>query len=130
MQMRHARLTIYLILATILLLAGSVAADHEDVTDEEQGVFHGWGTGPMIIVAIFVYWALAIPIGLLVLTDANERRLDGNRWFMWTMVPFVGLAAVPLYVRARRGHPRVDVFDPWAEGDRLEAARMAECESS
>lgn len=128
--MLNAKLTIIMIFAALLLMVGSVAADHEDVTDENQGVFHGWGTGPMIIVSIFIYWALAIPIGLLVYTDANERRLDGSRWFWWTMVPFVGLAAIPLYVRARRGHPRVDIFDPWAEGDRLEAAKLAECKPS
>ncbi len=128
--MLHGRLTIYLILAAILLLAGSVTADHEGVTENDQGVFHGWGTGPMIIVSIFVYWGLAIPIGLMVYTDANERRMDGKRWFMGTMVPFVGLGAVPLYVRARRGHPRLDVFDPWAEGDRMTDARRAENESS
>ena len=128
--MRHVRLTIYLILATIVLLAGSVAADHEDVTEVDQGVFHGWGTGPMIIVTIFVYWALALPIGLMVYTDANERRMDAKRWLMGTMVPLVGLGAVPLYVRARRGHPRVDVFDPWEEGDQLMEARLAECEAS
>lgn len=128
--MRNVKLTTIMIFAALLLTAGAVAADHEDVTDESQGVFHGWGTGPMIIVSIFVYWALAIPIGLLVYTDANERRLDGMRWFWGTMVPFVGLAAIPLYVRARRGHPRVDIFDPWAEGDLLADAKMAECRPS
>ena len=128
--MRQARLTVYLVLATIALMAGYVAADHEDVTEEDQGVFPGWGTGPIVIASILAYWAMAIPIGLMVYTDANERLMDGKRWFTGTMVPFVGLGVVPLYVRARRGHPRVDVFDPWAEGDRLMDARLAENESS
>jgi hypothetical protein len=130
MPMRNAILTTIMIMAAILLMAGSVAADHEDVTDEDQGVFHGWGTGPMIIVAIFVYWALAIPIALMVYTDANERRIDGMRWFWGTMVPFVGLAAIPFYVRARRGHPRVDIYDPWADGDRLADKKLAEGKAS
>jgi len=128
--MQQARLTIYLILATIVLVAGSVAADHEDVTEEDQGLFPGWGTGPIVIVSFLAYWAMAIPLGLMVYTDANERRMNGKHWFMGTMVPFAGLLVVPLYVRARRGHPRVDVFDPWADGDRVMDARLAECEAS
>ncbi len=127
--MRLSKLTLLLILATVLVLAGQVTADHEDATDEDEGVFHGWGAGPMFVVSIFVYWALAIPIALLVYTDATERKMNGTRWFWLIMVPFVGVISVLAYVQARRTHPRVDVFDPWAEGDRAMELRKARGEN-
>ncbi len=116
--MRLSMLILALAVAAVLLLAGPVSA-------QEEGLYPGWGTLPLIGLAMFVYWALAIPAALLVYTDAKERRLNGAKWAYLIAIPFVGLFAIPVYLRARQGHPRTDIHDPWAEGDRIARSRRS-----
>ena len=130
LKMRQNVISMGAVILTVLAFTGMAAADHADDTNQEDGVFHGWGTGPLLIVSIFIYWALAIPIGLLVYTDAKERRMDARRWLLLTMIPFVGVLTVVPYVYARRDHPRTDVYDPWAEGDRALEIRQARGEGN
>ena len=120
-------LILTLAVAMALLLAGPVSAHEGDDTEhtQEEGLYPGWGTLPLMGLAMFVYWALAIPVALLIYTDANERRLKGAKWAYIILIPFAGLFAIPAYMWARRGHPRTDVYDPWAEGDRIAASRRS-----
>jgi len=126
-KMRTPMIVLALVLATTLLLAAPVFAHQGDGTEHshEDGLYTGFGTLSLIVMAIFVYWALAIPIALLVYTDAKERRLDGVKWASLLLIPFAGLFALPAYHMERRGHPRVDIFDPWAEGDRIADSRRS-----
>jgi hypothetical protein len=125
--MRTSTMILVLVLATTLLLAGPVSAHQGDGTEHshEDGLYTGFGTLPLIGMAIFVYWALALPIALLIYTDASERRLNGARWAGILLVPFVGLFALAAYLMAQRGHPRVDIHDPWADGDRIVDSRRS-----
>ena len=125
--MRPSILVLALAVATALLLAGPVSAHEGDGTDHthEEGLYPGWGTLPLIGLAMFVYWALAIPMALLIYTDAKERRLNGAKWAYLIAIPFVGLFAIPAYMWAQRGHPRTDIHDPWAEGDRIAESRRS-----
>jgi hypothetical protein len=126
-------LTIILALAavTALLVAGPVAAHDVDGNEHshEEGLYHGWSTLPLVGLTVFVYWGLAIPIALLIYTDANERRLKGTKWAYLLLVPFLGLFALLAYPRAIKGHPRTDIHDPWADGDLISESRksLAEC---
>ena len=125
--MRTSMIVLALAVAMALLLAGPVYAHEGDGTEHthDEGLYPGWGTLPIIGLAMFVYWALMIPTALLIYTDANERRLNGAKWARLVLIPFVGLIALPAYQRAQRGHPRTAIHDPWADGDRIAISRRS-----
>ena len=125
--MRTLIIILTLAMVMALLLSGAVLAQEgEGIEDtQDEGLYPGWGTLPLIGLAMFVYWALAIPIALLIYTDAKERRMDGAKWARLIMIPFVGLFSMALYHRAQRDHPRVDIYDPWADGDRIADSRRS-----
>ena len=125
--MRTSTIVLALAVALALLLAGPVSAHEADGTEHthDEGLYPGWGTLPLIGLAMLVYWALAIPTALLIYTDANERSLNGAKWARLILIPFVGLFALPAYQRAQRGHPRTDIHDPWADGDRIAESRRS-----
>jgi hypothetical protein len=126
-HLRTSSIAIALAVAMVLLLAGPVSGTHVDGADNngDEGLYPGWGAVSLFGLAMFVYWAFAFPIALLVYTDAKERKLDGARWARILLIPFVGLFALPFYERAQRGYPRTDVYDPWADGDLIERSRRS-----
>ena len=116
------------VLGVLLILAGQAVALEEDEFDhmgdddhmdmDEDDLMLLWGPWPYFGMGFMVYWFFAIPIGLLVYTDAKERRMNGRSWLLVIMIPWVGLFAIFAYLMARHDRPRVDIHDPWAEGDR------------
>jgi len=127
MSMRRTALILALALGTLLLLAGGAMADTAD-GDGHMGDYGDMGSSdltllfgpwPYFAMGFMVYWFLSLPIALLVYTDAVDRRMNGLAWLFAIAVPWVGLLVVPVYMVARRGHPRVVAHDPWAAGDRF-----------
>ena len=134
--MKKALTLSFVILGTLLLLAGSAVADEEDEFDhmdsgnmDMDDFMLLWGPWPFFAMGFLVYWFLAMPIGLLIYTDAKERRMNGANWLLVIMIPWFGLLAVFAYLVARRGRPRVDIHDPWAEGDRYMESMRSNSES-
>ena len=135
--MKKGLTLIFAVIGAILLVAGQAVADEEDGFDHMDGEDHMdlddfgllWGPWPLFGMGFMVYWFLAMPIGLLVYTDAKERRMNGANWLLVIMIPWFGLLAVFPYLVARRGRPRVDIHDPWAEGDRYVESMRSNSES-
>lgn len=131
--MRHSMKLVIAVVGTLLVTAGPVLADTGGGTDHMDGLDHSdnddynllFGPWPFFAMGFVVYWIIAIPIGLLVYTDAQERRLNGKVWLLIIMVPWMGLLAVLAYHMARQGYPRVDVHDPYVEGDLLHDSMLA-----
>ena len=111
--MEFPRATVLLALVLFAVLAGSVAAhggdgdSGDDTFDhmDDEGHMAGWwsmgGLGPMAL----AYWVLAVPFGLLVYIDAGRRRMNAPVWFLFILIPWVGLGAALVYVLVRRDAP-------------------------
>ena len=115
-------------ISCLALADGGDGFDHMGGDDhmEMDDLMLLWGPWPYFGMGFLVYWFLAIPIGLLVYTDANERRMNGALWLLVIMIPWIGLLAVFAYLMARHDRQRVDIHDPWAEGDRyMESMRSS-----
>jgi hypothetical protein len=126
-MMRTSTFAVVLAVFTVLFLAGYVSAHDMGDTEHthDNGLYPGWGTLPLIGLAILVYWALAVPIALLIYTDAIERRVNGAMCARILLIQLLGLLALPAYLGARKAHLRVDIHDPWADGDRIELSRRS-----
>jgi hypothetical protein len=118
--MNNAYLFLLIALGALLLVASPANAHEENESDHHnEDHMAGWTTWPSLGMGMLLYWVLAIPVGLLILTDADERGMNGAGWFLLVMIPLFGLVAVMAFLLARRERPRVYKHDPWAEGDRL-----------
>jgi hypothetical protein len=124
--MKNALTLIIAIIGALLIVANQAVADDVDGYDHMNGDDHMdvddlallFGPWPLFGMGFMVYWFLAIPIGLLVFSDAKERRMKGGIWLFFILIPWIGLLAVIPYLMVSHGRPRIDIHDPWTKGDR------------
>ena len=77
------------------------AGDPDEYSDHHGGHMVGWWADPAPLELIIAYLVLALPIGLLVYIDSQNRGMNSTLWFLLVLVPAVGLLVALVYLLVR-----------------------------